>query len=172
MKNILIVMLVMMAAGAMAEGVSGGVTLDAASSYVFRGSTFNDGLVLQPGAEIAFGDVSIGTWANFDVDDYSGALADNEFSEVDIFGSYSLPVEAVALSVGYCVYTYPLDSTDADHELSITAELDLPFTPSISVNYGVDGGIEDSVYVELGIGHEFAVCDAVGGRSGVGNRLS
>jgi hypothetical protein len=166
-KKTVIVMMMVMASGAMAEGISGRATIDAASAYVFRGSTFNDGFVLQPGAEVALGDLSVGTWANYDVDDYDGALDGRAFSEVDIYGSYTLPVHAVGLSIGYCVYAYPLDSTDADHEVSISAELDMVLAPSVSVNYGLDGGIEDAIYIELGIGHEFALCESVGAELGL-----
>lgn len=173
MKKMMIVMMMVMmmvmvmAVAVMAEGISGSATLDAASAYVFRGSTFNDGFVLQPGAEVAAGDFSAGVWANFDVDDYGGALEKSKFSEVDIYGSYSIPVEAVDLSIGYCAYTYPLDSTDADHEVSVSLGLDMMLSPSVAVNYGLDGGIKDSVYVEFGIGHEIEISEDLGAELGL-----
>ena len=53
------------------------VTMDLASAYVFRGITFNDGVVFQPGIEAsglglpeAYGAVAVGAWANYDIDDY------------------------------------------------------------------------------------------------------
>ena len=150
------------AASGYAGEITGGATLDVASAYVFRGATFNDGLVVQPGVEASTAGFALGAWANYDIDDYSGALEKNEFSEVDIYGSYAIPVDVVDLSVGYCAYIYPLDSTDADHEVSVSVGLDLPLAPSLSVYYGLGGGIEDTLYCEFGIGQEFELSEAVG----------
>jgi uncharacterized protein (TIGR02001 family) len=136
------------------------VSVHAASAYVFRGATFNDGLVLQPGLELSgfplpdgSGNVTVGAWGNLDLDDYDGAVEDGQFSEIDLYGSYSLPVEAVALSIGYTEYTYPSGGGDADREVSLSAGLDLLLAPSAAVHYGVDGAIDGNLYVEAGVGH-------------------
>jgi uncharacterized protein (TIGR02001 family) len=132
------------------------VSLDVASAYVFRGATLNDGLVLQPGLEISGLPVTLGVWGNFDIDDMDGALEENEFSEVDIYASYDIPVEALDLSVGYTEYVYPGGGV-ADREVSLSAGFDVALAPSVAVYYGIDGGIEDSIYAELGIGHELTM---------------
>lgn len=153
----------MLAAGA---GRSGGaetsVSVDLASAYVFRGTTFNDGLVVQPGLETAVGGFAVGVWGNLDMENYDGAVAKREFSEIDLYGSYSLPVEAVDLSIGYTEYTYPGAKSEADRELSLSAELDVLLAPSLSAYYGVDGGIEKTLYIEIGAGHEFEMESGVG----------
>lgn len=144
---------VMMAGMAMAEdGASVSMTLDLASAYVFRGSTFNDGAVLQPGIEIGGLPVTVGVWGNFDIDDYDGALNGSQFSEIDIYAGYDLPIEG--FSLGYCEYTYPGAEGEADREVSLSYEAPLPLAPSISVNYGIGGGIDKSLYIEAGISHE------------------
>ena len=95
----------------------GGATVDFASAYVFRGSTFNDGFVIQPGVEYdgfgipeEYGSVAVGAWGNIDIGDYNNSLTTSQFSEIDWYAGYSLPalVEGLDLSIGYTEYTYPL----------------------------------------------------------------
>jgi uncharacterized protein (TIGR02001 family) len=140
------------------------LSLDVASAYVFRGSTFNDGLVLQPGLEVAgLGGLSVGVWGNLDIDDYDGALADGEFSELDIYGSYAIPVECMDLSVGFTEYAYPSGGGDADRELGVSAGVGVAgLDLGAGVFYGVDGGIEDSLYIELSAGSSFELGETVG----------
>ncbi|MBT3295528.1 MAG: hypothetical protein HN919_04320 [Verrucomicrobia bacterium] len=150
------VVLAILACATVGRAAEVSVSLDVASAYVFRGATFNDGLVLQPGVEVSGLPVTIGVWGNLDRGDYDGALVENEFSEIDITVSYDIPVEAIDLSVGYTEYVYPGGGV-ADRELSLSAGLDVLLTPSVALYYGVDGGIKDSIYVEAGVGHEFEV---------------
>lgn len=155
----------LMGTTAMAADVS--TSLDIASAYVFRGSTFNDGLVAQPGVEIAVpmaegtGGFSFGVWGNFDIDDYDGAVEGSQFSEIDIYGSYSAPIETMDLSFGYCEYTYPSGGGDADREISITVgKGEVVAAPTLALYYGIDGGINKSLYLEGGISHSFSVAEA------------
>jgi len=151
-KVIAAVMMASLTGAAMAEdGATVSMSVDLASAYVFRGSTFNDGAVLQPGLEVGGLPVTVGVWANFDIDDYDGAVEGSQFSEIDIYASYDL---GAGFGLGYCEYTYPSGGGDADREVSLSYEADLPGSPSISVNYGIDGGIEKSLYVEAGVSHE------------------
>lgn len=154
MKNAIAAVIMMALAGAaMAEdGATVSLSADLASAYVFRGSTFNDGAVLQPGLKVGGLPVTFGAWANFDIDDYGGALPGSEFSEIDIYAGYDLPI--AGLSIGYTEYTYPGAEAEADREVSLSYAAPLPLAPSISVNYGVDGGIEKSLYVQAGVSHE------------------
>ena len=161
MKKILAGMMIVMLMGMTAVtglGAEASLTLDVASAYVFRGATFNDGFVFQPGLEVSGLPVDLGVWANLDIDDYDGAVEDGQFSEIDLYGSYTLPIEGPEISIGYTEYTYP-NGGEADREVTLGAGLDVPLAPSISVNYGLDGGIEKSLYIEFGLGHEIAVSD-------------
>lgn len=84
------------------------VGADVNSAYVWRGLTFNDGLVVQPSVDVAHeSGLGLNVWGNFDVDDYDGAVEDGEFSEIDLTASYALPIEVVDLSVGYIEYLFP-----------------------------------------------------------------
>ena len=69
---------------------------DAVSAYVWRGITFNDGLVVQPYVDVAASNgIVINVWGNYDIDDYNNTLDENEFSEVELTVSYALPIEPV-----------------------------------------------------------------------------
>ncbi|HMA84159.1 MAG TPA: hypothetical protein VKN73_00520, partial [Desulfosalsimonadaceae bacterium] len=48
---------------------------DVVSAYVWRGITFNDGLVVQPYVDVAAGNgFAINVWGNYDIDDYDNTL--------------------------------------------------------------------------------------------------
>jgi len=140
------------------------VTLDAASAYVFRGVTFNDGPVLQPGLEVALpSGLVLGAWGNIDIDDYDGSLVENQFSEIDIYGSYALPVELLDVSIGYTEYTYPGAEGDADREVGVSFGTALEMVElGLGIYYGLDGGIEKSLYVELSAGTSLELAEGVG----------
>jgi uncharacterized protein (TIGR02001 family) len=165
----------LLALGAMSavEAAEASAGVDVASAYVFRGVTFNDGLVAQPYLEVSGLPIDLGVWANFDIDDYDGAANDGQFSEIDLYASYAVPIEAFDLSIGYTEYTYPGSGGDpevtlgamgeaeaegtfgeSDREVSVSAGLDVPLAPSVGVYYGLDGGIEDDMYVEASVGHD------------------
>ena len=106
-----------LAAGLVASSAMAGAsaTVDFASAYVFRGSTFNDGFVIQPGVEAdglglpeEYGSVAVGVWGNIDMDDAGGTKQTSQFSEIDWYGSYGLPslVDGLDLFIGYTEYTY------------------------------------------------------------------
>lgn len=142
-----------------ATGSTVTIGTDVSSAYVFRGVTLNDGVVVQPYAEIGGLPITFGVWANLDVDDYDGALDKGQFSEVDLYASYSLPIEAVDISFGYTEYLY-MSGADADREVTATLGLSsIPLSPSIMVAYGLDGAIKKSMYVEAGLTQEFALSD-------------
>lgn len=162
MKNMMMAVVagMMTISAAMAEAEIT-LSVDVASAYVFRGVTSNDGVVLQPGMEAAIGAFTVGVWGNMDLDDYDGAREKNQFSEIDIYASYALPLPVALLdaSLDYCEYTYPGAAGDADRELALGLGLDLPLSPSLMIAYGVDGGIEKDLYMELGAGYEFDMDD-------------
>jgi opacity protein-like surface antigen len=82
--------------------------VDINSAYVWRGITFNDGLVVQPSVNVAAGNgFNLNVWGNLDVDDYDDALDSGEFSEVDLTMSYTHQAGPVALTAGYIEYLFP-----------------------------------------------------------------
>ncbi len=88
------------------------VNVDVVSAYVWRGITFNDGLVLQPeiSTEAGLGEagsLGIEVWANMDLDDFNDTLEEGEFSEVNFVLAWNLPTEGFDLSVGLIQYLFP-----------------------------------------------------------------
>jgi uncharacterized protein (TIGR02001 family) len=170
-KTKLMIMAAALAAGvATAADVS--VSGDFASAYIFRGVTLNDGLVFQPGAEISgfpipeeYGSIAVGTWANFDISDDGGRLNRNEFSEIDYYISYSLPVSIVDLGVAYTEYTYPNSSgTESDKEVAFSAGKGLGETglyASLTANYGLGGLVEEEWYIQGALDYEKSLTDAL-----------
>ena len=138
------------------------ITTDFASAYVFRGTTLNDGFVIQPGIEAsglgipeAYGSVTLGAWGNFDLDDYAPAGAvSSSFQETDWYGSYSLPqfVEGLDLFVGYTEYTYGAGSNDKEANLGAGYEIG-GIALGLTYYQGVGGNIGTSSYIELALGY-------------------
>jgi uncharacterized protein (TIGR02001 family) len=152
------------------------LTADFASAYVFRGVTLNDGMVFQPGAEISgfpipeeYGSVSFGTWANLDLESPAPGVESGEFSEIDYYVSYSAPIESFDLGLGYVVYTYP-NGGESDREVSISigdALGDSGIYAGLSVNYGVDGAIDEDTYILASLDYETEFSEALSGSAGV-----
>ena len=145
-----------------------GVGLDVAalSSYVWRGQTLNDKMVVQPSLTASKAGFAINTWANYNVD---GAY-DGDFSEVDLTASYSQAVGPVALGAGLVQYTFPNqtlaveDGEDVAYpgtvEVYASAGLpDVPLAPTLTVYRDVDE--IDGTYGMLAVGHSFELAAAV-----------
>ncbi|MCP4628823.1 MAG: hypothetical protein GY850_35745, partial [bacterium] len=65
--SIMAAILVFTGSYAVASESSANVTVDVASAYVFRGTTFNDEVVIQPGVELSGRAITLGVWANYDL---------------------------------------------------------------------------------------------------------
>jgi uncharacterized protein (TIGR02001 family) len=153
------------ATGAMAAEATIGV--DFASSYIFRGVTFNDEPVMQPylevtGLEIAGKAITVGTWANYDFSSTGESSESGEFTEVDFYASIDL---GAGFGLGYCQYTYPSVSNgdaysvetspvDSDKEMSMSYGTEVAGVElSAAAYYMVGGAYAESVYLEMGAGY-------------------
>ncbi len=175
-KRTILMMIGMVLAAGLVRAADVSATADFASAYIFRGATFNDGLVFQPGAKISgfpipaeYGSIAVGTWANYDIGDYGGRLKKNEFSEIDYYATYTLPVKVVDLSTTYTEYTYP-HGADADREVAFCvgkAIGETGFYPSLTINYGLDGAVENNWYVQGGVDYTKALTEALTLSAGV-----
>ena len=94
-------------------------SVDFASAYVFRGAEANEGFVIQPGVEGEVAGLTVGVWANIDVDNVGA----DQVSEIDLYLSKDLgSVAGWDISAGFCEYTYPGAGTeDGESELSLSA---------------------------------------------------
>ena len=109
-------------------------SVDFASAYVFRGATANDGFVIQPGVEGEVAGLTVGAWANIDMDN----VAADQVSEIDLYIAKDLgSVAGWDVSAGLCEYTYPgAEDDDVDPEAN-DGETELSLTASGSVS-GLD----------------------------------
>lgn len=172
MKKAVMMMVAVLAAG-VASAAEVSVSADVASAYVFRGVTLNNGLVMQPGAEISgfpipekYGSVAVGVWGNYDID---GIGNNKRLSEVDYYISYALPVTVVDLGMTYTYYDYP-NGGDADEEIALSAGKDLGDTglyASLTVNYGIGGAVDESWYIQGALDYEKSLSDALTLSAGV-----
>ena len=155
------IMITTIAAGLIAGAATAEVTstFDFASAYVFRGYTFNDGLVFQPGLEAtgfglpeAYGSFTMGAWANMDLNEYLATRPTSNFSEIDLYLSYSLPtfVEGLDLFVGYTDYVYPgLQGLGSEKEANIGAGYEIAGVGlGLTAYKGIGGFIVGNLYVE------------------------
>ena len=114
-------------------GATAGATV--ASAYVFRGATLNDSPVLQPSLETSRAGFTLGAWGNLDLAGYDDLdLESGQFSEIDLYGSYALPLpgKLLGVSAGYTEYTYPSSDSDADRELGLSLKVDAFLAPSLA----------------------------------------
>jgi len=141
---------------------------DVATAYVYRGQTLNDSWVAQPYLEVSNSDkaewlqpLTFGVWANLDIEDNTGGdPKSGQFSEIDLYGSYELPInhEHASASVGYTEYTYPTSGVDADRELNLVVSCGETFlSPEVAAYLGVDGGLEDIWELQLSGSHDMAL---------------
>lgn len=176
-KAILIGIMTVATAGIAQAGASAG--LDVTDAYIFRGGTINDEVNVQPTLEAtveegALAGLTLGTWANFNTDS-------EQFDEIDYYASYAIPLgEEKSASIGYTEYTYPnsttstttglgtgvslttVSATEADREISLSAGGVCPVTGAdlnLGVFYGLDGAIDEQVYIQLDAGKGTDVCD-------------
>ena len=135
------------------------VAMDVNSAYVWRGITFNDGMVLQPSVDVTKGGFGINVWGNIDMDDYDDTLDSGEFSEVDLTLSYGFDLDPLSISFGYIEYLFPAGG-DGTREIYTT----LGFTiykslgAEVSLYYDIDE-VED-LYVNFALAYNIPVSDA------------
>lgn len=151
--------------GAKAHAADVTANLDYNTAYIFRGATVNDRSVLQPYLEVRPEDsgLLIGVWGNYNAASDSRRDVDlginsrhSEFSEVDYYLSYELPLEIpdFALAVGYNEYMYPNSNLKADRELAIISAFNTDLNPQLAIYPGVGGSFKEAVFIEGTIGHQ------------------
>ena len=136
------------------------VAVDAMSAYVWRGLTFNDGIVLQPSIDVTSGGFGINVWSNMDVDDYNGAVEEGEFSEVDLTASYSFSAGPVDAGIGIIEYLFPAGGSSTT-ELYASAGMDIVggLSAAATLYYDIDQ-VED-YYATFGLSYGFDLSDSL-----------
>jgi uncharacterized protein (TIGR02001 family) len=148
--------------------------MDVNSAYVWRGITFNDGVVVQPSVNVAAGNgFNLNVWGNLDVDDYDDALDSGEFSEVDLTMSYTHQAGPVALTAGYIEYLFPTTEAggvEGTREVYLDASVSPAGGFSVGLTSYYDFDEVDDFYLNpyLGYGMELAPKLSMSMRAGAG----
>ncbi len=149
-------------AAAQATAATATAAMDVNSAYVWRGLTFNNGLVLQPSIDVSANGFAVNVWGNYDVADYDGAVDDNHFSEVDLTASYAFKLGVVDATVGVVEYTFPSTATsNAPSTGEIFAglgyDLGAGFVVSTKLYYDFDQ--VDDFYLTAGLAYAYTLND-------------
>jgi hypothetical protein len=152
-------------------------TVDINSAYVWRGLTFNDGLVVQPSIDVAADNgLGINVWGNFDIDDYDNTLDDNEFSEIDLTLSYSKTIGMLDVGGGVIEYTFPATDPDGDGSgtgatatTELYVSLGMPIVGGLSAAldayYDIDA-LDAFSYATLGLSYAYDITDKLSMEAG------
>jgi len=126
------------------------------SKYVWRGFEFSDdSIVIQPSLTVSYMGFGANLWANLDTELYGTT---NKWNETDMTLSYDGAVDKLGYGVGYIYYA--LDSASDTQEIYGTLSYDTLLSPTLALYYDIDEFSGD-MYLNLGIGHSFALSDAM-----------
>jgi uncharacterized protein (TIGR02001 family) len=151
------------------QPVSVGAGVSFQSKYVWRGQVLTASDVMQVEANLTlFEMLTVGYWGNLDLEADNGS--DDAFTEHDYYVDFTLPLDPLALSVGYIVYQYPTAGGAADDpewsaEYYVGGALSLPVTDDVSVDPFITfyDDVDDGVgqYLELGVGSSINLVENV-----------
>ena len=136
--------------------------VDFNSAYVWRGMTFNDGMVAQPSIDVAAGGFGINVWGNIDIDDYDDTLDTGEFSEIDLTASYGRTIGMVDVGVGYIEYLFPTTETgggEGTREIYISLGMGLPAGFSVALDYYYDFDEVKEYYSVFGLSYAYNISE-------------
>jgi hypothetical protein len=146
-------------------------TIDINSAYVWRGLTFNDGMVIQPSIDVAAKNgLGINVWGNYDIGDYDNTLDENEFSEIDLTVSYAFTVSKLDISIGAIEYTFPTTDPNGDGTIDsgttatteLYVSLGMPIIGGLSaglnIYYDIDA-LDAFSYANLSLSYAYAIND-------------
>ena len=132
--------------------------VDVNSAYVWRGITFNDGLVAQPSIDVSKNGFGVNVWANYDIDDYNDTLDDKEFSEVDLTLSYGFSLQKLDITVGHIEYLFPAGGAGT-RELYLSLGYPIIGGLSIGGNFYYDYDEVEGYYADLGLTYAMDLVD-------------
>ena len=164
-RSISIAVLILLVATAPAWSADATAALDMNSAYVWRGITFNDGLVAQPSMDVTAGNFGFNVWGNFDIADYDDNLDANNFSEIDLTLSYSLTVWKLDLGAGLIEYVFPAGG-QGTREIYISASMPIIAGLSAGVDLYYDVDEFHGLYAIANIGYALNITEKIGLEAG------
>jgi hypothetical protein len=89
-----------------------GLELDFLSQYAFRGFLITDGPVMQPYAYVSYTGLTLGVFANMNLDDRD--WNPGQFDEFNFDAFWTQEIGNLILAPGFTYYYYPLEDYDPD----------------------------------------------------------
>jgi hypothetical protein len=131
--------------------VSGGVTVDLMSHYMWRGFLLTDAFSFQPTVWGKVGDFTMSSWSTW-ADADGGPAFEHDFT-VD----YTKAVHPkLNLSVGYINYFFPaVDSGRHSDEFYVVTAFVAPLNPTVKVYFDVHEG--EGTYFNFGVSHPLPI---------------
>jgi hypothetical protein len=134
--------------------VTGGVTLDFMSHYIWRGQLLTDDFAFQPTVWGKFGDVTLSSWSSISPDQEDGNWREHDFT-VD----YTKSVHPkLTVSAGYINYYFPPGDGSFTNEFYGVAAFVAPLNPTVKAYFDVDEGT--GTYLNFGISHPIPLGDS------------
>ncbi|OGW37155.1 MAG: hypothetical protein A2Y97_01100 [Nitrospirae bacterium RBG_13_39_12] len=134
------------------QNVSGSVSVDVMSNYVWRGQKLSNSWVVQPSVSINYGSFSSNIWANYDTDSMiDEGDGHGEITETDITANYNFSFDKLTIGIGYIYYA--LNSASDTQEIYVSASYDILPHPSLTFYYDYDEG--KGTFIVASIKHSF-----------------
>jgi hypothetical protein len=154
---VLMILLGMVLAGniyASEPKVSGTVSVDVLSNYVWRGQKMTNSWVIQPSVGITYGSFGANIWANYDSDSQVDEGDEHgELSETDLTLSYNFSVEKWNFGLGYIYYA--LTGFNDTQEIYLSTSYSTLLNPTLTIYYDYDEG--NGVFVVASVSHSIDV---------------
>lgn len=166
MKRIIpIIALIVLLTSGSAWAADATAAVDFNSAYVWRGITFNDGLVAQPSIDVTQGGLGINVWGNFDLIDYSETLDANNFSEIDLTVSYAFSIKKLDLGVGLIEYLFPAGGGGTRE---LYASFGMGLIGGLSGGLGIYYDVDEvrGLYSDLSLTYAYEINDKLGLEAG------
>jgi len=133
-----------------------------ASEYVFRGLEQSDA-ALQPAVTVTIDKLQLGVWSSQALSNQSEAWAHG--NEVDVWGSYGIPVGSATVTLGGTAYLYPSARAslgEPDNTWELSAGISAPLGPVTgSATYFHDFVLDADTF-QFGLVHSWALPDDKG----------
>ncbi len=142
--------------------LTGSVTLDYYSRYVWRGQYLDRDSVLQPGLNFEVKGFAFGYWANVDLENKDALTSD----ESDYYVSYSHTLGDFVLTGGHTWYSFPEFKTSSK-EIYATVVWDTFLNPTLLFAHDYEDGSDlnvdgDGNYWSLALSHSVPVVESLG----------
>jgi hypothetical protein len=120
------------------DNVAVSIGADLVTDYVWRGQVRNEDGAFQPWVNVGVSGFALTLWGSVDLDDQPND-AQWEFTELDLTGSYTIPVASYELEVGAVYYDY--SNTDRESTFEVFGAFTFTgviFEPYVSLSYDLD----------------------------------